>query len=682
MQLGRSEIAACLSRFVNRLIAQTPCASDEHESARNIEFYFAFVTCNLLKGSPHFRDSARTPDLFRQFLAIFRRKWELEWPGVTGVHQLSSVAFSTQQVVYALQGFPDFVLQDVAGPATGEWIADFFCFIDQLWDRLLRESMPPDVGPTTLETLLDSGGRLLGIIADSDLKDLPGIQMRLALFERVVNQKMIPHLKSETIVNPHILPRVGDRVEFLLGALKKLSLMKGGKAEGGRSSPGAGKTVDFSEAIALARKGKWQKAGSLLNTAAESLEEHGTRARAEALVAEGFAENVLQILALAVPEESNERTATAEGESQKAAFILGGANLLVAVLPELDKTRPATRKLYLKVGVQLLQWCKDLLSRGGSLDEDAMNRVLGLLTYMEIARRRELPERMQILYVDLAISAIKMFPFTATSHIGWATVKNLKTFALKFGDHGPWRGAAERTDGNDEEYLWRPSSKGDPPGAGGYNSRAMWQVSGVFNKGRRMLSRIALEHLRHAVRTETSFFGVASAILSVLHACCRERLLVQIAVLPRIEIVVHSLRLVHGSLVAFFGPLRADDPPLRECARDTDARLDTMCELEVAHDDLTELLATVLDALDKLPEAMAALRADTLLEAARAGTAAACADVLRDLRALRRVAPSEADGDTWVQLEGAVGALWDEVAREFGLSACSNEVRGGERFLM
>ncbi|GAQ83211.1 hypothetical protein KFL_001390290 [Klebsormidium nitens] len=653
-QLGRSESAPCLLRLADRLIAQTPCPPEEQESARNVEFYFAFVTSNLLKASLDFRESGCIPDLVHQFQAVFRRKWELEWPGVTGVHQLSSVAFSIQQVVFALQAFAESVLQSVAQAVTGEWIADLFCFIDQTWDRLLREAMPPDVGPVTLETLVDSCGRLLVVLVDGDFKELPGVQTRLEHFARVVNLKLIPRLKSDIVVSPHILPRVGHRVAFLLGALKSLSLEKGDETEGERSSPGAGNTVDFSEAIALVQSGNWQQAGSLLNSTARRLEEHGTRARAEALVAKGFVESVFKILALALPEESVDRTAIAatEGRSQKSAFILGGVNLLVAVLPELDETKPSSRKLFLTTGVRLLQWCEDLLSREGSLDEDAMNRVLGLLTQMEIARRRELSERMQILYVDLAISAIKLYPFTATSHIGWATLKNLKTFTLKFGERSPGRGAAERTDVNAEEYLWRPSSEEDPSDAGAYNSRAMWNMSGVFNKERRLLSRLALEHLRHAVRSETSFFGVAAAILSVLHACCRDRLVVQCAVLPRIETIVHSLHLVHGSLVAVFGPLCADDPP-REPGRDEAATLDMMCELEVAHDDLTELIATILDALKNLPGPMVIVRDGTLLEAACAGAAAACAGVLRDLRALQRVAPFEAAEETWVQLEGA-----------------------------
>ncbi|GAQ83210.1 hypothetical protein KFL_001390280 [Klebsormidium nitens] len=629
--LGRSEIVPCLCRFVNRLIALTPCPPNEQDSARNIEFNFAFLTCNLLKASPHFRDSARIPDLFRQFLAIFRR--------------------NIQQIVFALHAFPDSILQNAAGAATGVWIADLFSFVDQTWDSLLREAMPPDFGPFTLETLLDIGGRLLCIIVERGLKELPGIQMRLELFTRVVNQKMVPYLNSHAIVRPHILARLGDRVAFLHSALEELSLEKGEKAEllsrellsRKRSSPGAANRVDFHEAIALVQRKKWKQAGSLLQTGAERLE-GCARASAEALVAEGLVDNVFKILALTVSEVSDIQAARAatQREHKEAAVILGGVNLLVAVLPELDEKERSSRELFLTTGVRLLQWCEDLLSRGGSLVEEAMNHVLGLLSHMEIARRRELLERMQILYVDLAISAIKLFPFTATSSIGWVTLSNLKTFALLFGDRGPWQGAAERTDVDAEEYLWRPSSEGDPPDAGGYDSRAI-------------------------------FFGVTSAILSVLHACCRNRVVVQCAVLPQIEVVVHSLRLVPGSLTAVFGPRRVDDSdPPRSRASDAAASLDMICELKVAHNNLMELLATVLDALDSLPETSAALRKDTLLEAARAGAAAACADVLRVLRALRRVAPSEAARDTWVQLEAAVGRLWKELARGFRLKACSN----------
>ncbi|GAQ83193.1 hypothetical protein KFL_001390110 [Klebsormidium nitens] len=418
--------------------------------------------------------------------------------------------------------------------------------------------------------------------------------------------------------------------------------------------------------VKLSRSGA-EQAGRLLDFAAKQLRKC-TAEQAASLITEGAASVTLRALGLTVPKVSLEAGAKKKLSAERSAIVRRALDVLGSLFLTVDKRKkPSLQGPFLTTSVGLLEWTSavKLLDRNAGfvgLDEKlesyVYNSVLALLKETEIWDRRKLPERMQMHYVDLAVSAIKLDPFSDTASIAWANLTSLKSSACYF------RSSSVTIT---SECLWHPGSEPlDPALESPRIGAVCMQNAGRIFYERGLLS-LGLDKLQHVLQSYSILFGIPRCVLSVLQACCLAAPIKK-ALLPKLEIVIQTLDSVRDTMIAAFGAFGPfDGPPLRDYIGTTGEEIlnEAMCNV-------SSILDAFLETLDD-PATEPKLRRQVLLRSARANGPALCAKVLRDVLTFQAALPDKAAEQQWVPAtQRVVRRLWEVQALEFGLKACSN----------
>lgn len=636
------------------------------------EIYYTNITANLLESSAEFRETARKAGLLRQFIDLFRRRWENVWCHWQG-RNIVFLVLSIQQAALTFQAHVEHSMQDLKDLVVdvAEWASDFLLFLDQSWDKVVEEpALDQFRRSSLLEILLDSYVRLLSTLMRHGLKALPGIKRRSRELSKIFTTKILRYFDTARFTQRHVhlvskqREVFEDAAEYFQRETENDDMCRTPKAtENADSSL-------LSEIFMKLQNSGAGKAGCLLNLAAKQLDKC-TAEQAESLISEGAASITLRALVgLSVPEVNSKAGAETVTLSERSAITGRALQVLKKLILKVEKSRkPALQGSFFEICVGLLEWTSavKLLDRSAgfvALDEkletDVYNAVLCFLMETELWDLRELSERLQMQYVDLAVSAIKLNPFSETASIAWATLSSLKGAAYE-------NRSSRVTIAN--EYLWHPGSEPVKLASDSQQLRncCMYNIGKIYHE--RGLMALSLKELRHVQQSRFRLFGLPRYVLSVLQVCCFAAP-IERALLPDFESVIQTLDLVRNTMLAAFGPFGPfDGPPPK--------RFDSMTGEDILNEalfNLFEIFGAFLGALDD-PATHPKLRRQVLLRIVRGNGPALCAKVLRDFCTFQAALPDKAaEQERIPPVQRRVKRLWEVQALEFGLRACSNPV--------